>query len=106
MKWRILYSEFLSSLAKMALAWLLMVFVVGSVAAQRNEKPVNWRNVHVLVYTKNGKGYVHENIPSAVACLQKLAKENGFSVEVSDSASVFSSEKLKRYSVVIFAGTN
>jgi uncharacterized protein len=106
MKWRILYSEFLSSLAKMALAWLLMVFVVGSVAAQRNEKPVNWRNVHVLVYTKNGKGYVHENIPSAVACLQKLAKENGFSIEVSDSASVFSSEKLKRYSVVIFAGTN
>ncbi len=29
---------------------------------------VDWKKVKVLVYTKNGKGYVHENVPYAVRC--------------------------------------
>ena len=37
----------------------------------------------VLVYTKNGPGYVHDNIPSAVAAVQKLGSENRFKVDVS-----------------------
>ena len=43
----------------------------------------------VLVYTKNGKGYVHDNIASAVACIQNLGKENNFKVDVSDDPNVF-----------------
>ena len=38
----------------------------------------------VLVYTKNGKGYVHDNIASAVNCIQNLGKQNNFKVDVSD----------------------
>ena len=67
---------------------------------------VNWSKIQVLVYTKNGKGYVHENIPSAVACIQKLGKEKGFKVDVSDTAIVFNRENLKKYNLLIFTSTN
>lgn len=67
---------------------------------------VNWKNIKVLVYTKNGKGYVHDNIPSAVAAIQKLAKENGFSVDVTDDPSKFTEKNLANYSFLMFPSTN
>jgi type 1 glutamine amidotransferase len=70
------------------------------------EKKPNWKNVKVLVYTKNGKGYVHDNIPYAVRSLQKLAKENGFKLDVSDTAIVFTENNLKQYTLLIFPSTN
>ncbi|MGZ8536912.1 MAG: hypothetical protein ACXWV9_01555, partial [Flavisolibacter sp.] len=53
------------------------------VSIQTRAQDVNWKKVKVLVYSKNGKGYVHDNIPSAVASIQKLGKENGFEVHSS-----------------------
>ena len=35
----------------------------------------SYKKYAMLVYTKNGKGYVHDNIPSAVEALKLLAKE-------------------------------
>lgn len=67
---------------------------------------VNWKKVNVLVYTKNGKGYVHDNIPSAVACIQRLGKQNGFGVKVSDNPADFNDANLKKYNALIFASTN
>ena len=60
----------------------------------------------VLVYTKNGKGYVHDNIASAVACIEQLGKTNNFKVEVSDDPSVFTEANLKKYQLLIFTSTN
>jgi type 1 glutamine amidotransferase len=60
----------------------------------------------VLVYTKNGKGYVHDNIASAVACIQQLGKANNFKVDVSDDPSVFTEANLKKYQLLIFTSTN
>ena len=60
----------------------------------------------VLVYTKNGKGYVHDNIASAVACIKQLGKTNNFKVEVSDDPSVFTEANLKKYQLLIFTSTN
>lgn len=60
----------------------------------------------VLVYTKNGKGYVHDNIASAVACIQQLGKTNNFKVDVTDDPSVFSEANLKKYQLLIFTSTN
>ncbi len=60
----------------------------------------------VLVYTKNGKGYVHDNIPSAVIGIQKLAAENNFTVEVSDDPAVFNEASLKKYQFLVFTSTN
>jgi type 1 glutamine amidotransferase len=60
----------------------------------------------VLVYTKNGKGYVHDNIASAVACIQQLGKTNNFKVDVSEDPSVFTEANLKKYQLLIFTSTN
>lgn len=60
----------------------------------------------VLVYTKNGTGYVHDNIPSAVAAVQQLGKENHFKVDVSADPSVFEEKNLSKYKLLIFTSTN
>jgi type 1 glutamine amidotransferase len=60
----------------------------------------------VLIYTHNGKGYVHENIAASVEALKKLCAKNDFEVEASDDPSVFTSEKLKRVNCIIFSNTN
>ncbi len=67
---------------------------------------VKWKNVKVLVYTKNGKGYVHDNIESSVKCIQKLGQEKGFTVVASDDPSVFTEDNLKQYTFLLFANTN
>src|SRR5215218_9501716 len=67
-----------------------------SVSAYAQEK-MNWKKLTVLVYTKNGKGYVHDNIPSAVACIQKFGKQYGFRVDTSSNALVMSETNLEQY---------
>jgi type 1 glutamine amidotransferase len=82
---------------------LLALLLAGNTYAQDK---VNWKKVKVLVYTKNGKGYVHENIPSAVSCIQRLGRENGFAVDVSDQPALFTEENLKKYTLLLFLSTN
>jgi type 1 glutamine amidotransferase len=64
----------------------------------------------VLVYTRNftkdGKGYVHDNIATSVAMLKKLGAENGFAVEATDRPEVFTDANLKQYAALIFANSN
>ena len=67
---------------------------------------VDWKKIKVLVYTKNGKGYVHDNIPFAVKCIQRLGQEHGFKVDVSDTPIVFTEANLKHYNFLIFPSTN
>jgi type 1 glutamine amidotransferase len=64
------------------------------------------KNANILIYTKNGKGYIHDNIPAAVKAIQSIAKTEKFNVTVSDDASVFTQEKLKNFSILIFPSTN
>ncbi|MEO8852138.1 MAG: ThuA domain-containing protein [Ginsengibacter sp.] len=91
-------------LAKM----MMVIFVLSGCSAGRHsdKSEVNWKKVNVLVYTKNGKGYVHDNIPSEVACIQRLSRENGFGVNVSDDPAVFTENNLKKYNALIFTSTN
>ena len=77
--------------------------ISGNLNAQTK---VDWKKVSVLVYTKNGKGYVHENIPSAVICIQKLGKQYGFKVDTSADASIMTEKNLKQYTLLIFSSTN
>jgi len=64
------------------------------------------KNSRVLVYTKNGKGYVHDNIAASVICIQDLGAANKFIVDVSDDPSVFNESNLKKYNLLIFSSTN
>jgi type 1 glutamine amidotransferase len=84
---------------------LFLTFLTSGIAKKEDVK-VNWKKVKVLVYTKNGKGYVHENVPYAAKSIQKLGQENGFKVVVTDDPAVFTEEKLKEFTLLVFPSTN
>ncbi len=85
-------------------SFLLFQFAfTGSTYAQEK---MDWKKVNVLVYTKNGKGYVHDNIPSAVSCILKLGNQYGFKVDTSADPAVMTKENLKQYTLLIFPSTN
>lgn len=77
--------------------------VEGGVVTQNK---INWKKLAVLVYTKNGTGYVHANIPAAVSCIQKLGLQYGFRVDTSANPAVMTEENLKQYKLLIFPSTN
>ena len=60
----------------------------------------------VLVYQKNGKGFVHDNLAASAAALRELGAQNGFTVDVSSDPSVFTVATLKQYRALIFANSN
>jgi type 1 glutamine amidotransferase len=88
---------------KTMIACLLFSFITVQLVAQDK---VNWKKLAVLVYTKNGKGYVHANIPAAVSCIQKLGQQYGFKVDTSGNPAVMTQDNLKQYSLLIFPSTN
>lgn len=61
---------------------------------------------NVLIFTKNGKGYIHDNIPASIAALQKLGAENGFNTDTTTNAELFNEANLKKYDAIIFSNTN
>ncbi len=99
----------ISLIAKTILSAVILLFIIVSTNAQKKNNAVNkinWKNVNVLVYTKNGKGYVHDNIAAGVAAIKQIGNENGFNVDVSDKPGDFTEENLKKYTLIIFNNTN
>jgi uncharacterized protein len=60
----------------------------------------------VLVYQKNGKGFVHDNLAASAAAIVELGKQDGFDVDVSTNAAIFTEATLKKYATLIFANSN
>jgi len=60
----------------------------------------------VLVYTKNGKGYVHDNIATSVDALRRMGAEAGFEVTHSEDPAVFTPANLRQYRVIVFSNSN
>jgi cytochrome c len=58
----------------------------------------------VLLFTK-ARGYHHESIPAGITAIEKLGKENNFSVDVDSTGKVFNEDDLKKYKAVIFLNT-
>src|SRR4029078_9324138 len=58
----------------------------------------------VLVFSKTA-GFRHSSIPNGIAAIRKLGMENGFDVDTTENAEVFSDDSLQKYSTVIFLST-
>lgn len=91
------------SVLKNTLSLALIILITGTFAFAQQKR---LKNMNVLVYTKNGEGYVHDNIPNAVLALEKLGQQHQFNVDVSDDPAVFTQENLKQYTMLIFPSTN
>lgn len=60
--------------------------------------------VNVLVFSKTA-GYRHESIEPGIEAVKQLGKKQGFQVEATEDASVFTENKLKDFEVVLFLNT-
>ncbi|NOT73914.1 MAG: ThuA domain-containing protein [Cyclobacteriaceae bacterium] len=80
---------------------LVLIFI--SIALVFNEAKAQKK---ILIYTKNGKGFVHDNISASVAALTKLCDANGYASQSTDDPSIFTTEQLKKFSCIIFANSN
>lgn len=79
---------------------VLSCFVImGSVRSQDSGK-------NVLIYTKNGEGFVHDNISKSVVALKKICDDLGINYVVSDDPSVYNTDFDKEFDAVIFSNTN
>lgn len=92
---------------------LIVVFVVlltGVVilfAGPGNDKSLKKvKGKKVLIFTKNGEGYVHDNIAASVKALEEICKEMDISTDVTDDATKFTDGNLKNYDALIFTNTN
>ena len=81
----------------MALA-LVTGLLISSCGNKREGKP------RVLVFSKT-MAFKHASIPTGIAAIQKLGTENGFEVDTTKNAQLFTDENLKRYSAIIFLST-
>ncbi len=67
---------------------------------------VDVKGKKILIYTKNGEGYIHENIEASVQAIQELCAEEGIITDVSDDPSVFTAENLIQYDALFFSNSN
>lgn len=58
----------------------------------------------VLVFSKTA-GYYHESIPTGIATIQELGKENAFEVDTTKNSAFFNDSTLQQYQAVIFLST-
>jgi type 1 glutamine amidotransferase len=84
----------------------LFISIIATTLFSAHAQSKALKNSNILVYTKNGTGYVHDNIPSAVEALKKLAEQEQFNITVSDDPSIFTEEQIKKYTLIVFPSTN
>ena len=79
----------------LTLLLIIFSFATGAVAQKK-----------LLLYSHNGKGYKHENIPASLEALKKLCAEKGYRTEATDDPAVFRAEKLSGFACIVFSNTN
>lgn len=82
--------------AAMVFAWIVLFSTVLSAQSQPR----------VLIFTRNGEGYVHDNLAASVTALQAICDKHGIATAVTDSPEVFTKEQLDQFNAVIFTNTN
>lgn len=95
----------MAALKRLILFLMVLSCLTPLVLMQARESTMN-DQANVLIYTKNGKGYVHDNIAASVECLKKICIANGWGYEVTDDTSVFTTDKIKTFDVLVFSNTN
>ena len=60
----------------------------------------------VLVFTKNGDGFIHDNIQASLDMFLEMGKNEHFFVDTTSSSAVFSTPTLQQYDIIVFSNTN
>jgi type 1 glutamine amidotransferase len=87
---------------KRAVALLPLALALGLVAPDGVSAPS--ATPRLLVFTKTA-GFRHDSIPVAIQAVQKLGAQNGFSVDATEDAGMFTDAGLAPYAAVVFLMT-
>ena len=82
-------------------ASLALVFIASLPVVAADKVLVYTRN-----FTKDGKGFVHDNIAACAKAITELGQENGFEADVSEDPAVFAAANLTQYKALVFANSN
>ncbi len=77
---------------------ILLIFLLSACTSFNSSK-------RVLLFSKT-EGYVHESIADAWTAVNDLGIKNGFSVDATEDAAMFTDENLQQYDAVIFLNTS
>ena len=60
----------------------------------------------MLVFIKNGEGYIHDNIQASVDMFIEIGINEHFTVDITKTSDIFASPALQEYDVIVFSNTN
>ena len=92
----------------MALVCICMLFLpaIFLFVQSCNSPTSGLKGKKVLIFTKNGEGYIHDNIRASVDMFLEMGKNEHFMVDVTDQSAVFATPGLHQYDVIVFSNTN
>ncbi|MCF8225803.1 MAG: ThuA domain-containing protein [Bacteroidales bacterium] len=84
---------------------VLIITIMTMTAVNTNAQNPDGKSI--LIYTRNGEGYVHDNIEASVKALNEICEEMGVATEHSDDPSVFENRRrLMEFDGIIFSNSN
>lgn len=83
---------------------ILAIASISVLGAMRAPNGYGKPTPRILVFSKT-TGFRHSSIGAGQLAIFELGRKNGFEVDTTEDASVFTDENLKRYSVIVFLNT-
>lgn len=83
-----------------------LVILLFMATAGLYAQEVSFSGKQVLIYTRNGEGYVHDNIAASVEALEEICKSMKVKTSVTDDPAIFESKEFLKFDAVIFSNTN
>lgn len=84
----------------------IIVAVIIMLSTMLYAQPGGLNGKSVLIYTRNGEGYVHDNIEASVEALEEICAGMGVSTEHTDDPAIFEKRRLKKFDAIIFSNSN
>jgi len=75
---------------------LLTVFLISFVSTKKTTR--------ILVFSRT-LGFHHASIPTGIAAIQKIGKDNSMEVDTTTDATLFNEKQLRKYAAVVFLST-
>lgn len=85
---------------------ILFVSCCGVPSSKWDNEAADLKGKKILLFTRNGEGYIHDNIPASIEMMFTLSKKEGFALDTTTNSSIFATAQLKQYDAVVFSNTN
>jgi type 1 glutamine amidotransferase len=82
----------------------LLLFILVSATISLTAFVNHKKTMRILVFSRT-LGFHHASIPTGIAAIQKIGKENNLEVDTTTDANYFNAKQLNKYAAVVFLST-